>query len=380
MRTQFSTTTLLSFYQWMDNYLLQKAQAYTNHTSQLYYQPDSTLGTGYIAFSAPFKSFVWNSGVSGATMFNAVSGYFFDSSLFSGMVGTPPYTTAIFPQVSISGGSLVPLQLTLNDGSHFSIVSGAGIVSGQSIFFPDNIAQTGALRISGATSGYTDLSFIIDGTPTVIRRGDQGMITDFVNGRALIPSYLLLPNAVLSGSYSFKDFNIYFANQSAEKMVFSNTYYLNPRFSANSPSGAPPIHWNEESKSYNMVAPCIFLSNAKESNSDWALGGKYDTTFQIKASIMAESPGQLDGAISYLTDSVNSVFPQLETNTWPLNFFGDFKSGYNYQTIRDQYNTPSNQFMVTAAKGRKLSDQVKINESIFLGEVTFTVEKPRYIR
>lgn len=371
MRTQFSTTTLLSFYQWMDNYLLQKAQAYTNHTSQLYYQPDSTLGTGYIAFSAPFKSFVWDSGVSGATMFNAVSGYFFDSSLFSGVVGTPPYTTAIFPQVSISGGSLVPLQLTLNDGSYFSIVSGTGIVSGQSIFFPDNIAQTGALRISGATSGYTDLSFVIDGTPTVIRRGDQGMITDFVNSRVLIPSYLLLPNAVLSGSYSFKDFNVYFANQGADRATFTDKYYLNSRFGRPATGLTPPN---------GIVAPYIFLSNVGEGNEDWALGGKYDTAFKIKASIAAETLGQLEGAISYLTDSTNSVFPQLETNTWPLNNYGDFKSGYNYQTILSQYSTPSNQFMVTAAKGRKVSDGVKANESLFLGEVVFNVSKPRYIR
>lgn len=371
MRTQFSTTALLSFYQWMDNYLLQKGQAYTNHTSQLYYQPDSTLGTGYIAFAAPFKSFVWDSGVSGVTMFNAVSGYFFDTSLFSGTVGTPPYTTAIFPQVSISGGSLVPLQLTLNDGSYFSIVSGTGIVSGQSIFFPDNIAQTGALRISGATSGHTDLSFIIDGTPTVIRRGSQGMMTDFVNGRVLIPSYLLLSNAVLSGSYAFKDFNIYFANQAADRATFTNKPYLNSRFNRQ-PTGIPPA--------YNMVAPCIFLSNDGEENPDWALGGKYDTTFRFKASVMAESLGQLEGAMSYFRDSVNCVFPQLETSVWPLNSYGDFKSGYSYQEVLGQYSTPSNQFMVTDVKTRKVSDSVKINEEMFLGEITFEVSKPRYIR
>ena len=371
MRTQFSTTALLSFYQWMDNYLLQKGQAYTNHTSQLYYQPDSTLGTGYIAFAAPFKSFVWDSGVSGATMFDAVSGYFFNSSLFSGMVGTPPYTTAIFPQVSVDGGSLIPLQLTLSDGSYFSIISGTGIVSGQSIFFPDNIAQSGVLRISGVASGYEDMRFVIDGTPTVIRRGSQGMMTDFVNGRVLIPSYLLLPNAILSGSYAFRDFNVYFANQGADRATFTNKPYLNSRFNR-APTGMPPA--------YGMVAPCIFLSNAGEENLDWSLGGKYDTTFRFKANVMAESLGQLEGALSYLRDSVNSVFPQLETSVWPLNNYGDFKSGYNYQGVLDQYSTPSNQFMVTSVKARKVSDSAKINEEIFLGEITFEVSKPRHIR
>lgn len=371
MKTQFSTTALLSFYQWMDNYLLQRAQAYTNYTSQLFYQPDSTLGTGYIAFAAPFKSFVWDSGISGATMFNAVSGYFFDSSLFSGMVGTPPYTTVIFPQVSVSGSALVPLQFTLSDGSYFSIASGTGIVSGQSIFFPDNIAQTGILRISGVTSGYEDVTFVIDGSPTIIRRGDQGTMTDFINGRFIIPSNLLLPNAVLSGSYAFKDFNVYFANQAQNPAVFTNKYYLNSRFNRQI-TGVPPP--------FSMVTPCIFISNVGEETPEWSIGGKYDTTFTIKASIMAETVGQLEGAISYLTDSVNSVFPQLESNVWPLNSFGNFKSGYNYQEVLEQYSTPSNQFMVTSAKGKKIPDSTKINESLFLGEVTFKVEKPRYIR
>ncbi len=282
MKTQFSTTALLSFYQWMDNYLLQKGQAYTNYTSQLYYQPDSTLGAGYVVFAAPFKSFVWDSGVSGAMVMTSVSGSF---------------------------GTLL--------------------------------------------------------------REQSGVKIDYVNGRVLIPSGLLESSAILSGSYAFKDFNIYFANQEADRAVFTNKPYLNSRF--NRPAtGVPPA--------YNMVAPCIFLSNVSEVNLDWALGGKYDTTLKIKASIMAENMGQLEGAISYLTDSVNSVFPQLETNVWPLNNFGDFKSGYNYQSVLGQYNTPSNQFMVTNVKSRKMPDAAKINESIFQAEATFTIEKPRYTR
>jgi hypothetical protein len=304
-------------------------------------------------------------------MFDAVSGYFFDSSLFSNTVGTPPYTSVVFPQVSIAGGGLTPLQINLNDGSYFSIISGTGIVSGQSIFFPDNIAQTGVLRVSGAASGYTDLTFAIDGSPTVIRRGDQGMMTDFVNGRILIPSNLLLPNAVLSGSYSFKDFNLYFANQAADRTVFTDKYYLNSRFGRPITGIAPP---------YSMVAPLMFLSNVGESNKGWSLGGKYDTTLEIKANIVAETLGSLESALCYCSDSVNSVFPQLEVNTWPLNNFGDFKSGYNYQTILSQYSTPANQFMITKVRTRKISDTVKINETMFLGEATFTVSKPRYTR
>lgn len=282
MRTQFSTTALLSFYQWMDNYLLQKGQAYTNYASRLYHQPDPTLGTGHIAFAAPFKSFVWDSGVSGANVMGSVSGSF-------------------------------------------------GILS----------------------------------------RGQSGLMVDYVNGRIIVPATMLNASSVVSGSYAFKDFNVYFENQLANKMVFTDKFYLNSRFNQQI-TGIPPA--------YDMIAPCIFLSNVGEDNQDWSLGGKYDTTFQFKANIMAENLGQLNGAISHLTDSVNSVFPHLEPNVWPLNSFGDFKSGYNYQTILNQYSTPANQFMVTMVRGHALSDSVDIDESQFLGEIMFTVSKPRMIR
>ncbi len=289
MKVTFATTTLLSFYQWMDNYLLQNAQAYTNYSSQFFYQPDPTLGPGYIAFASPFKSFVWDSGVSGAAIFNGISGAF----------GT-------------------------------------------------------------------------------LNRGQSGVMTDFINGRVIIPSTLLSQNAVVSGSYSFKDFNIYFANQTQEKMVFTDKYYLNPRFN-NSATGAPPIQWNEKTLAYNMVTPCIFLSNVGQENPERAIGGLFDTTMQIKANVMAEDMGQLEGAMSYFADSLNAVFPHLHTNVWPLNSYGDYKSGYNYQTVLEQYNTAANQFMITKVQSFKLSDSVKIDEGVFLGEIVFTVSKPRYL-
>jgi hypothetical protein len=194
---------------------------------------------------------------------------------------------------------------------------------------------------------------------------------DYVNGRIIAPTSTLSASSIVSGSYAFKDFNLYFANQIADRATFTDKFYLNSRF-ARPITGIPPA--------YNMVGPMIFLSNVGEENKDWAMGGKYDTTFSVKASVIAETLGQLEGAFSFMADSVNSTFPQLESNVWPLNSFGDFKSGYNYQTVKEQYNTPSNQFMVTSVKTRKGIDKIKINESVFLGEIEFEVSKPRYTR
>lgn len=279
MQTQFQTVALLSFYAWLDNLLLQKGQAYTNYTSRLYYQADPQVGSNYVAYAAPFKSFVWDSGVSGA-----------------------------------------------------------------------NILQT------------------VSGTPGVLNR-NSGMIVDYENGRVLLNSSYG-KNAVISGSYAFKDFNIYFANETQEKMVFTNKYYLNSRF--NRPiTGIPPA--------YNMVTPCLFLSAVTNENLPWAFGGKYNTSIIVTVNILAENQSQLQGAMSMFSDTKDVSFPMLNTTLWPLNSVGDYKSGYNYEYIKNQYGTPSNLFTITKVRASTVSDYAAIDQSIWLGTAIFTVEKPRYI-
>lgn len=280
MQTQFDTVAALSFYLWMDNLLLQKGQAYTNYSSRLYYQADPQIGAGYVAYAAPFKSFVWDSGVSGANILNTVSG---------------------------SAGT--------------------------------------------------------------INRGQSGMIVDYVNGRVLLNSSVG-KNAIISGSYAFKDFNLYFANQTQEKIVFTNKYYLNSRFSR-SITGIPPA--------YNMVTPCIFISAVVDENKPWAFGGVYNTNLTMSVNILAENQSQLQGALSLFADSKDACFPQLSTTLWPLNNFGDYKSGYNYEYLKNQYGTPSNLLTITKVRSSAVSDYAEIDQAIWLGAAMFTVEKPRFI-
>lgn len=281
MKTQFATTTLLSVYAWLDNLLLQKGQAYTNVTTQFYYQPDARLGTGFVTYQAPFMSFVWDSGVSGATIFNTVSG-----------------TT--------------------------------------------------------------------NGVPFTLSRGQSGMMTDFVNGRVILPASFGT-TAVVSGSYAFKDFNIYFANQSQERMLFSNKYYLNSRFAL---TGRPPA--------YDMVTPAIFITNGNSENLNWAMGGVYNTTFTIALNVLAENMSQLEGALSILNDQKDASIPQLGTATWPLNFYGDYKpSGWNYQNEIAQYGTPGNLYFISKVRCSKASDYAKFDEAILLGLCDLTIQRVR---
>lgn len=283
MNVQFSQLVLFSFYQWLDNKVLQNGQAYTNYTSQLFYQYDPQLGPGYATYAAPFKSFVWDSGVSGAQMFNQISG---------------PWGT--------------------------------------------------------------------------LGRGQSGMITDFVNGRVIVPASATFgPGALVSGSYAFKDFNVYFANQTQENAIFTNKYYLNGRTGPGVATGIQP---------YSLVTPCIFITNANEDNKPFAIGGIYNTTYTIGINILAENLQQLEGVLSILVDQQDGVFPVLPTYEWPLNFYGDYKSGYNYQQVLGQYGTPGNYMSITKVRASKVSDYVKIQEDLFLGLVDITASCPRTIR
>jgi hypothetical protein len=280
MNTSFSSLALNSTYLWLDNYLLQNSQAYVNTSSQFYYTADSQL-PGYVTYAAPFKSLVWDSGVSGAIILNSVSGSF---------------------------GSL--------------------------------------------------------------SRGQSGMAVDFINGRVILPSSFGT-SAIVSGSYSFKDFNLYFANQTQERIIFTNKYYLNSRF-ARPITGTPPP--------YSMVTPCIFVSLADNTNDSFAFGGTYNTKLNMSLIVMAESLSQLENSLSYLVDSKDSTFPLLTMDLWPLNFYGDYKSGYNYENIVSRYGATNNLFTITDVRGSKLSDSVKIDESIFIGLVDMEIAKVRSIR
>lgn len=278
MIPQFSSTTLLSFHLWLDNLITQRGQGYTNTTTQLFYQQDSKM-PGYVAYASPFRSWVCDSGVSGAAIPNSVSGSF--------------------------------------------------------------------------------------GTPT----RQSGMIVDFENGRVLFPS-AFGTTAIVSGTYAFKDLNIYKANETQEDMVFTNKYYLNSRF-ARPITGIPPA--------YDMVTPCVFISDVSSENEPYAFGGMYQTDMKISLCVMAENMTQWEGVNSLMTDSLHAVIPQLPFSAWPLNPYGDYKSGYNYEAIKAQYCTPANQYMITDVRASKVTDLIKVDQGIFLGIVDLTVSKPRTI-
>ena len=68
MIEQFQHKTTNSFMLWFDNYLLKKGQAYSNKSGIFYYYADDRLDDRFKAFGSPYKQWVNDSSISGATI------------------------------------------------------------------------------------------------------------------------------------------------------------------------------------------------------------------------------------------------------------------------------------------------------------------------
>lgn len=220
--------------------------------------------------------------------------------------------------------------------------------------------------IAGSISGTLGL-----GGTGALTRGQSGLQFDYHNGRVILPA-AVGTSAVISGSYAVKELNVYFANQSAERMVFTNHYTLNSRF--NRPiTGIPPP--------YEMVTPCVFVANEVSESEPAAFGGLYQTRHHLEAYVLAENLGQLENTLALLADSEDATFPQLPTNAVPLGLSGELKggSGYDYSALQSQFGGPGNLYDISEVSASKVGDGVRIGQGVFLGIVSFQVDRCRTI-
>jgi hypothetical protein len=74
MKEQFIHTLTNSFMLWFDNFLLKKGDAYSNQTGQFYHTSDDFLQDSYVPFSSPYKQFVSDSSIVGATLPTGIAG------------------------------------------------------------------------------------------------------------------------------------------------------------------------------------------------------------------------------------------------------------------------------------------------------------------
>jgi hypothetical protein len=282
MINQYLNVVNSSFFFWAQNALLNEGQAYINYTSKLHYQPDPRLGSNYVTYSAPFKQWIYDRGVQGATICSGISG-----------------------------------AISLNSNQ-------------------------------------------------------SGLKIDYDNGRVILPSSFGT-GLNISGSYSFKEFNFYLPNETEEDLLTTSKFYLNSRYNQNPTGKLPP---------YSMVTPAIFINSLANSNKGFALGGEKQTNTSLSMVVMAETVAQLNGAISFFTDKCHKVFPYHDFD--PIGPFGDvktgqFPSGFNYNSIVNQYGVPGNLLYIESVRGSKLSDSFKGNDRNFVGLIDFEISKERFV-
>ena len=222
------------------------------------------------------------------------------------------------------------------------------------------------------------------GFPDLSRSLYNDLKIDYNNGRVMYDSsnQNITSSTALKVSFAVKDFNIYVTDETEEDLIIENKYNTNNRYSALTES--TPV------QPYSPVTPAIFVSFQESQNKPFALGGLDETTTDIRCVIFAENSYQLDGALSILNDANKKTIAQIDFEDYPLNEYGDLKTGANTYNLSDSYGNPyfnytglaatkNNKFFIEDVIVSKLSDRVrqKINPDLFIGFVDFEISKYR---
>lgn len=288
MKVTYQHEVTTSFVLWFDNYLLNKADAYSNLTGKYYYTPDERLMDA-ASYSSPYKQWVTDSSIDGAEI-------------------------------------------------------------------PSGVYNNGDF----------------------IERGESGLKLDFENGRAIMDSSVGVDQN-LTGTFAVKDFNIYVTDQNEEDLLIESNHRVNSRF-FDQIDGIPP---------YDQTVPAIFISNDGSRNDPFSFGGEDKTTTYFRAAVIAENLYGLDGVLSVFSDSSHEVFNKIDFEDFPLDEFGDLKSGdynggqdatYNYDLLKQKNDNDI--FMIQKVGASRMSDNLRkvIIDNLFVGFLDFEVIKYRYPR
>jgi hypothetical protein len=214
---------------------------------------------------------------------------------------------------------------------------------------------------------------VISGDSGAIAEGTSGLTFDFDNGRVLFDSDFDTGNNI-SGYFTVKDFNVYIGNQTEEALITAGKYKTNSRY-GRTLTYVPP---------YDQATPAAFLSLGATTNEPFAFGGLDNTITDVTAVIFAENIYQLDGALSVMADSAETVFGNIPFTGSPLTEYGDVKSdysaGYDYTNVASEES--GEQYIINSVNVSKISDSSNqvIPVDLFVGFVDFEIYKYRLPR
>jgi hypothetical protein len=255
-------------------------------------------------------------------------------------------------------------QAYSNKSSLFYIGDDPRVPSDQHVYASPYKQWVSDSSIAGAT---IPTSITID---SIERDRSDGVNFDFDNGRVLLDDDFVTPD-VVSGSYSVKDFSIYYSNDTEEDLIIDNKYKPNHSIYDGVETGIAP---------YDQVVPAIFISVPMSKNEPFCFGGMDKSVLMAKMVILSDDLFKLDGALSLFSDSSQRTFKQVSFEDYPFEVFGDLKNdNYNYTGLVDQ---SSELYYIEEAVASKLTDKIKrsLLNDLFVGFVDFQISTHRYPR
>lgn len=161
---------------------------------------------------------------------------------------------------------------------------------------------------------------------------ESGIGIDFINGRVFSTGSEIL-GSTLSGSYSRKEYNIYYSDIDKVNFYLERLYNENPNVEY-SQTGTLPYVFN---------APCIIITNSYAKNEPYAFGGQKKNNRLFRLYTLSNNNFNQDALNTLILDSYNFSFPLIDDSIdVPMNFNGDLKTGYySYNDIILKYNLPS---------------------------------------
>ena len=194
----------------------------------------------------------------------------------------------------------------------------------------------------------------------------SGISFDFENGRVLSSGNW---GNNLSGTYSSKEYNVYFSTEEVTSFFLDEVYRANNDLTY-SATGVKPYHF---------VAPCLIVTNSFAENKPFAFGGQDVSKRTLRVYAISNNNYKQEALNSLLIDSTRMGFPLVNNADTPLNGYKDLKTGYyNYCNLKSQYGCSD--VFISNVYSYKISDKANRTSNLLLSFFEFDLESVRYPR
>ncbi len=140
---------------------------------------------------------------------------------------------------------------------------------------------------------------------------------DFNQGQFISTATVTAP---VSGSFSYKEVNLYFTNEPDEVVLFEKKYEPSRRHNPQYTSYLPT----------DQVYPLIFIKQSAGKNNMLCFDRMVDTSFNVRLIVLADTPYLYKSICGRIRDKKDSWLPIFNASEMPFNQFGALKFPFNY--------------------------------------------------